>query len=62
MCTQVLVWREALAAVRNPADVAGRMLTFVWVAIIGNFLLYGGGQAVSACVHTCRTKLRLCAC
>lgn len=29
-----------------PADMAGRMLTFVWVALLGNFLVYGGGKQV----------------
>ncbi|GFR50617.1 hypothetical protein Agub_g12701, partial [Astrephomene gubernaculifera] len=37
---QMLVWREWLMATRNPADVAGRMLTFVWVGLFSNFLTY----------------------
>ena len=28
-------------ATRNPADAAGRMLTFVWVGLFSNFLAYG---------------------
>ncbi len=44
---QALTWREALAATRNPADVAGRLLTFVWVGMLSNFLVYGGTDAVS---------------
>ncbi len=44
---RMLVWREVLLATRNPADVAGRMLTFVWVGLFANLLTYslqvGGG-------------------
>jgi hypothetical protein len=35
------MWREWLMATRNPADAAGRMLTFVWVGLFSNFLTYG---------------------
>jgi hypothetical protein len=35
-----LSWREWLAATRNPADVGGRMLLFVAVALFSNFLTY----------------------
>jgi hypothetical protein len=35
-----LLWRETLAITRNPADVAGRMLTFVWVALLVGFIYY----------------------
>ncbi|EFJ48316.1 hypothetical protein VOLCADRAFT_91098 [Volvox carteri f. nagariensis] len=37
---RMLVWREWLIATRNPADAAGRMLTFVWVALFAAFLAY----------------------
>ncbi|KAG2426885.1 hypothetical protein HXX76_012672 [Chlamydomonas incerta] len=37
---RMLVWREWLMATRNPADVAGRMLVFVWVGLFSNFLTY----------------------
>jgi hypothetical protein len=30
----VLLWRELLAVTRNPADVAGRMLIFTWIAVL----------------------------
>jgi hypothetical protein len=32
--------RELLAITRNPADVAGRMLTFSWVALLMGMLYY----------------------
>jgi hypothetical protein len=35
-----LLWRELLAVTRNPADVAGRMLIFTWIAV-----LVGGARA-----------------
>ncbi|KAG2483665.1 hypothetical protein HYH03_017468 [Edaphochlamys debaryana] len=38
---RLLVWREWLIATRNPADIAMRMLTFVWVGLFSNFLTYG---------------------
>ena len=28
------MWRELLAVTRNPADVAGRMLIFTWLAVL----------------------------
>ncbi|KAF6255774.1 hypothetical protein COO60DRAFT_1533203, partial [Scenedesmus sp. NREL 46B-D3] len=40
--------RELLAITRNPADVAGRTMTFAWVAILMGLLYYGmGGDASS---------------
>ncbi|GAX77856.1 hypothetical protein CEUSTIGMA_g5298.t1 [Chlamydomonas eustigma] len=45
---QVLMWREALVSLRNPADVAGRMLVFVWIALFANFIIYSAqGNASS---------------
>lgn len=45
---RMLVWREVLLATRNPADVAGRMLTFVWVGLFANILTYSlQGDATS---------------
>ncbi len=38
---RVLFWRETLVALRNPADVAGRMLLFVWIALLSNVVVYG---------------------
>lgn len=37
---QSLLWRELLSITRNPADVAGRTLTFAWVAILMGLLYY----------------------
>jgi hypothetical protein len=31
--SQTLLWREVVVMTRNPADVAGRTLTFSWVAL-----------------------------
>ncbi len=31
---RVLAWREGALAVRNPADLAGRLLVFCWAAIV----------------------------
>jgi hypothetical protein len=40
--------RELLSITRNPADVAGRTMTFAWVAILMGLLYYGmGGDATS---------------
>ncbi len=36
--------RELLAITRNPADVAGRTMTFAWVAILMGLLYYGMPQ------------------
>ncbi len=41
--TRTLAWRERLIITRNPADVAGRMLIFTWVAIIAGLMNYGTG-------------------
>ncbi|MEW5296992.1 MAG: hypothetical protein WDW36_000232 [Sanguina aurantia] len=35
-----LVWREYLGLLRNPGDAAGRILTFVWVALVSNYITY----------------------
>jgi hypothetical protein len=43
--TRTLMWRERLIITRNPADVAGRMLIFTWVAIIAGLMNYGTGAA-----------------
>ncbi|KAG2499204.1 hypothetical protein HYH03_002785 [Edaphochlamys debaryana] len=41
---QVLTWREVLSVTRNPADVAGRMLIFCWVAIVVGLIFYSLGD------------------
>jgi hypothetical protein len=43
------MWRELLAVTRNPADVAGRMLIFAWIAV-----LTGGWQTVLRVPHRVR--------
>ncbi|MEW5315839.1 MAG: hypothetical protein WDW38_007241 [Sanguina aurantia] len=35
-----LVWREYIGLLRNPCDAAGRILTFVWLAMISNYITY----------------------
>ncbi len=40
----VLTWRELLTATRNPADVAGRMLVFCWVAVVVGLIFYSIGS------------------
>lgn len=45
----VLLWRELLMSTRNPADVAGRMLTFVFVSLIAGIMEYdkeGGASSM----------------
>jgi hypothetical protein len=37
---KALTWRELLAITRNPADVAGRTLTFCWVAVLVGLIYY----------------------
>jgi hypothetical protein len=37
---RALVWREAIKVTRNPADVAGRILTFAWVALLVGLIYY----------------------
>ena len=36
-----LLYRDVLAMVRNPADVAARTLIFTWFPLITNLLSYG---------------------
>ncbi|KAF8069576.1 abcG22 [Scenedesmus sp. PABB004] len=37
---RALVWRETLVATRNPAEIAGRLLVFVWVALMVSAFFY----------------------
>jgi len=37
---KVLLWRQFLAITRNPADVAGRSLTFTWVSVVMGILYF----------------------
>eukprot|EP00775_Hariotina_reticulata_P006450 gene6450-6679_t len=37
---RALVWREGIKVTRNPADVAGRTLTFAWVALLVGLIYY----------------------
>lgn len=37
---KALSWRELLKVTRNPADVAGRMLTFTWIALMVGLIYY----------------------
>jgi len=34
------MWREGLMLMRNPADVAGRMITFCYVALLNGLIAY----------------------
>jgi len=38
---KALMWRDYLMMIRNPADVAGRMLTFSYVAAFSGLIAYG---------------------
>jgi hypothetical protein len=37
---RALTWRECVKVTRNPADVAGRLLTFTWVALLVGLIYY----------------------
>lgn len=37
---RALAWRECVKVTRNPADVAGRLLTFTWVALLVGLIYY----------------------
>ncbi|KXZ56416.1 hypothetical protein GPECTOR_1g370 [Gonium pectorale] len=41
---RALFWRELLSMTRNPADVAGRMLIFCWIALVVGIIFYGIGD------------------
>ncbi|GBF87651.1 ABC transporter G family [Raphidocelis subcapitata] len=43
---RVLMWRELLAVTRNPADVAGRMLIFAWIAVLTGLIYYNLGDTL----------------
>ena len=43
-----LLWREALALTRNPADAAGRMATFSYVALLNGLIFYGMSDRASS--------------
>lgn len=44
---RVLLWRQYLAITRNPADVAGRMLIFAWVALFCGLVWYDLSEDVT---------------
>lgn len=54
--THVLFWREVLVVTRNPVDVAGRMLLFVWIGMFANMIVY------SADVRLCHACVDWAAC
>jgi hypothetical protein len=37
---RALTWRECVKVTRNPADVAGRLITFTWVALLVGLIYY----------------------
>ncbi|GIL43410.1 hypothetical protein Vafri_1186 [Volvox africanus] len=45
---RVLTWRELMAMTRNPADVAGRMLIFCWIALVVGLIFYSVGNYFEA--------------
>ncbi|GLC35968.1 hypothetical protein PLESTB_000524500 [Pleodorina starrii] len=45
---RVLTWRELAAMTRNPADVAGRMLIFCWIALVVGIIFYSVGDYFEA--------------
>jgi hypothetical protein len=45
---RALTWREYLAITRNPADVAGRMLVYIWLALFVGLVFYGLGTDVDS--------------
>jgi hypothetical protein len=53
--TRTLLWRELLAVTRNPADVAGRMLTFAWVSLLVGAIFY----ALPGDLNSARPRLNL---
>ncbi|GBF99632.1 ABC transporter G family [Raphidocelis subcapitata] len=55
-----LLWREALALTRNPADAAGRMATFAYVALLNGLIFYGMSDRASSLaqrIGTCYSLL-----
>lgn len=37
---RVLIWREFVSIIRNPADIAGRMLVFCWLGLFVGLMFY----------------------
>lgn len=58
---RVLLWRESISILRNPADIAGRMLVFVWLGIFVGLLFYDMQITIQArcrfdCMPCCMTE------
>lgn len=57
---RVLAWRELLKLTRNPADVAGRTLTFTWVALLVGLYYYDLPEDANSIRQVRVTGLRAC--
>lgn len=52
-CHRALLWREALAVTRNPADVAGRMLIFCWISLFVGLIFYSLDASLTGVRNRC---------